>query len=198
MNELKKYETYEITLSKYDRYIKTVINKYYNIENILIEDLYQEAAIALYKAYINYNEDNASTFHSYAVTCIVNALYTYVNNNSSTIKRPIKLIKEHININFISTSTPLGDDTNTNIEDTIEDYVEDNSIDDQETAQRAAVMNHLSNLKVSYQNIIKMRLIEEMTFEEIAEALNTSRQNVRERYQLALNKLKMFYFNNNN
>lgn len=197
MNELKKYETYEITLSKYDRYIKTVINKYYNIQNILIEDLYQEAAIALYNAYINYNEDNGSTFHSYAITCIVNALYTYVNNNSSTIKKPVKLIKQHININFISTSTPLGNNTNTTIGDTIEYYVEDNSIDDQETAQRAAVINHLSNLKVSYQNIIKMRLIEEMTFEEIAEALNTSRQNVRQQYQLALNKLKMFYFNNN-
>jgi RNA polymerase sigma factor (sigma-70 family) len=198
LNELKKYETYEITLSNYDRYIKTIINKYYNIENILKDDLYQECAIALYNAYINYNEDNSSTFHSYAVTCIVNALHTYVNHNCSVIRRPIKLIKKHININFISTSAPLGNDTNTNIEDTIEDYVEDSSIDDQETAQRVAVMNYLSNLKVSYQNIIRMHLIEEMNFVEIAEALNTSRQNVQKKYQLGLNKLKMFYFNNNN
>jgi RNA polymerase sigma factor (sigma-70 family) len=198
MKELMKYETYEITLSNYDRYIKTIINKYYNIENILKDDLYQECAIALYNAYINYNENNGSTFHSYAVASMLNSLYTYVNHNASTIRRPIKLIKQHINIDFISTSTPLGNDTNTNIGDTIEDYVEDNSIDDQETAQRAAVMNYLSNLKVSYQNIIRMHLIEEMNFVEIAEALNTSRQNVQKKYQLALDKLKMFYFNNNN
>jgi DNA-directed RNA polymerase sigma subunit (sigma70/sigma32) len=43
-----------------------------------------------------------------------------------------------------------------------------------------------------------MHIIEEMTFEDISKELNTSRQNIQQKYQVAIAKLKKFYLNNNN
>ena len=199
INELKKYETFEETLSNYHRYIIILCNKY-NIDKNkeLFNDLKQESHIALYKAYINYDINSTYTFHNYAVICILNSLKTYINKNHSIIRRPKQLVKEHININFISTSTPLGNDTDTTVGDTIPIIEEDTSIDDQDTAQRAAVMHYLDKLKESHQQIIKMHIIEEMTFEDISKELNTSRQNIQQKYQVAIAKLKKFYLKNNN
>jgi RNA polymerase sigma factor (sigma-70 family) len=188
-------ESVEELIKKYDRYIIVLSNKF-NISD-LKEDLIQEARIAIFNSYSNYDETKG-TLHSYLVTSIRNAMITYVNTYGSTIRRPKQLVKEHININFISTSTPLGNDTDTTVGDTIPIIEEDTSIDDQDSAQRAAVMNYLYKLKESHQQIIKMHLIEEMTFEDISKELNTSRQNIQQKYQVAIAKLRKFYLKNNN
>ena len=185
----------EELIKKYDRYIIVLANKF-NI-NDLKEDLIQEGKISIFNSYSNYDETKG-TLHSYLVTSMRNAMITYVNTYGSTIRRPKQLVKEHININFISTSTPLGNDTDTTVGDTIPIIEEDTSIDDQDTAQRAAVMHYLDKLKESHQQIIKMHIIEEMTFEDISKELNTSRQNIQQKYQVAIAKLKKFYLNNNN
>jgi RNA polymerase sigma factor (sigma-70 family) len=188
-------ESVEELIKKYDRYIIVLATKF-NI-NDLKEDLIQEGKIAIFNSYYNYNEDKG-TLHSYLVTSIRNAMITYINTYGSTIRRPKQLVKEHININFISTSTPLGNDTDTTVGDTIPIIEEDTSIDDQETAQRAAVMHYLDKLKESHQQIIKMHIIEEMTFEDISKELGVSRQAISQKYKIAINKLKMFYLKNNN
>jgi RNA polymerase sigma factor (sigma-70 family) len=199
MKELKKYDTFENTLKAYHQYIVILCNKY-NItqDNELFKDLYQEARIALYKSYIKYDINSTYTFHNYAVTTILNALYYYVNTFNSTIKKPVKLYRNKESINIISGDSLIDMDSNSTIFDLIPIIEEDTSIDDQDTAQRAAVMHYLDKLKESYQQIIKMHLIEEMTFEDISKELGVSRQAISQKYKIAINKLKMFYLNNNN
>ena len=193
-------ESVEELIKKYDRYIIVLATKF-NI-NDLKEDLIQEGKIAIFNSYSNYDETKG-TLHSYLVTSIRNAMITYVNTYGSTIKRPKQLVKEHININFISTSTPLGNDTDTTVGDTITVIEEDISIDDNQHYQYKAILMHFNELKPTQRYIVSNYLgldaySDKKTFDEIAKELNTSKQNIQQKYQVAIAKLKKFYLNNNN
>ena len=199
MKELKKYDTFEITLKNWKNYIITLSNKFnINLSDELFDDLYQEGSIALYNAYINYNEELSSTFHSYAVQAIRNSMIKFINRNTSTIRRPIKLIKEQQNIKFISTSTYIEDGSITTVGDTLFVEDEDISIDDIQLInnkailkaadalndqQRYVVFNYLG---INYQN-------EKMTLQDIAEQLGVTRQAVCNQYKNSVKKLKKYY-----
>lgn len=59
-------------------------------------------------------------------------------------------------------------------------------------AETALLLRHIKKLKEDYQDVLLLRLIEELSFPEIAHALDKSHANVRVIYHRALTLLKTF------
>ena len=59
-------------------------------------------------------------------------------------------------------------------------------------AESALVLRHVKKLKEDYQDVLLLRLVEELSFPEIAQALDKSHANVRVIYHRALALLKTF------
>lgn len=59
-------------------------------------------------------------------------------------------------------------------------------------AEAALLLRHVKKLKEDYQDVLLLRLVEDLSFPEIAQALNKSHANVRVIYHRALTLLKAF------
>jgi RNA polymerase sigma-70 factor (ECF subfamily) len=59
-------------------------------------------------------------------------------------------------------------------------------------AEAALLLRHVKKLKADYQDVLLLRLVEELSFPEIAQALDKSHANVRVIYHRALALLKTF------
>jgi len=59
-------------------------------------------------------------------------------------------------------------------------------------AEAALLLRHMKKLKEDYQDVLLLRLVENLSFPEIAHALDKSHANVRVIYHRALTLLKTF------
>lgn len=189
MKQLIKYSTFEETLKAYNRYILRCAQRTGVDEHI--DDIKQAAAIGLFNCYERFDESKGS-FHSIAQFYIKKEIIEYLNKNTRTIRIPASALRDpdiHIPTT-ISTNTPINNEDAGTIEDLLGYVEEDNSIDDAEEAVRSVLRQHLASLSTNYQKIIKLREIEDMSFDQIAEQLNMTRQNASLSYGKAIKKLQ--------
>lgn len=155
----------------------------YTYPTIDLDDLIAEGNVGVLNAIRGYKEDAEATFITYAKQCITNEIKTFIRTKNDIIKKPSS--------NKRNVEIPI-----TNLIEDYEDYdipeviQDDYQPDDHNIFKSASLTHFINKLKPIYQIIIKMRYNEEKTFEEIAEALNTSRQNIHQKHDKAISKLK--------
>jgi len=175
---------YEVLRLKYDRFIRVTAIRL-DIDNTMFQDLYQIGLIALYEAQTKYNEDKG-TLHTFIMRFITYEMMDYLTIHSKTIRIPTSKLREaKQNDKFqlkkaISINTPLGEDGT--IEDLIGSEDEDTSMSDQDIQIRARLRVEMDNLKPEYQKVIWMYSVLDMTFQEIANEMNMTKENVRQKY----------------
>lgn len=195
MKELKKYETFELTLKAYRRYLLKCAQRCGVNEHV--SDIEQAASIGLYNAWINY-EEGKGTFHGYAQFWIKKEMIDYINKSIRTIYIPAhQLVKSHAqynpdaptHINTVSTATPIGDEGFT-VEDLLGCEDIDKSYDDEVHNQVNLLNKYMAELSDNYRNIVWMRDVEELNFKQIAEQLGMTSQNASLSYGKAVKKLQ--------
>lgn len=181
-------ESIEQIINKYKRYLIVCANNL-TTNSMIKEELIAEGNIALWKAYERYDESQG-TFHSYAISYIRGSMLKYLTEKSRTIKVPSyqQNNEELKKYNYTKSLDQMNED-GVNMYDA-EDIVEDESLDDAQELIRSVLRNNISKLKESYQNILKMRYFEDMTFNEIAEIVGVSKQAIDQQHKLAIKKLK--------
>lgn len=185
-------KTIEEILKEYERYILVTVNNY-TTDEFEKSELIQEANIALWKAYINYDQSKGD-FHSYALVYIKGAMKNWLTNHSRTVKPSAKTVHQ-INKSETETfkKTISMDEQNEdgiNLDEMIAIEEEDKSLDDQQEAIRRLLRDFLSQLKPKYQTILKLRYEQEKTILEIGEELGLTRQAVDEQLTKAISKLQ--------
>lgn len=162
----------------------------YNIDSSHRDDLIQAARIGLHRAIQTYKEDAGSTFISWVYTYMKKEQIDYINQNIRTVRIPVNVLRDKQRDIL---PTEYMDSLDTSIYDDGEplyatiQYEEDI----EEINPFILHLRHfLPQLKERYQTIIKLRYMEEKTFEEVAEQLNVSRENVRQLHDKAINKLQ--------
>lgn len=179
----------------YHRYVEKICNKYGQAHEY--DDLYQVCHIALWTAEQRYDPETGP-FHHYALVCMKGELMKWLTDFSRTIRIPANKQRGENKISYIptiSTEISLGDDTTSTIEDLLEaDEVEHwDGIELPTYAydEKVGPLRHyLSELDQDYQDIIMMRLKDNMSFTEIAEIMGTTKQNTNNRYQVGIKKLQ--------
>ncbi|HRE77120.1 MAG TPA: sigma-70 family RNA polymerase sigma factor [Flavobacterium sp.] len=174
------------TTFNYNRYIQKLASKY-GMDKF-DDDLKQVGHIGLHLAREKYDETKGD-FHSFAQWYIVGEMKNWLTANSRTIRKPHSRNNEEEN-KFISTSQPLGIDSDETVGDMLFEVEEDNSFDDNDLLIRDLLGRYLDELKPSYQVVLKMRFYEEKTFNEISDELGTTTQNIALKYKNAIGKLK--------
>lgn len=193
----EKQLSIEDLLKQYQRYLIKVASTLTK-DDYIKEELIQVASIGLFKAYQLYDESKGE-LHSYLISYIRGYMLTYLTTNTRTIKIPTNVVIDNLNnaegnkdIRTISIETSINEYGDT-IQDRISIEEEDNSLDDQQKAIRSLLTQYLSQFKERYQFILKMRYFEEMTFDEIAEQLNITRQAVALQHDSAIKKLQELF-----
>lgn len=173
-------------------YIHKLVSRLPIDDTSVIQDLIQEGRIGIYTAYQSFDPEQGIPFIGYAKYYIKKAIFAYLEKYQNTIKTPKnKFWDANNHIKTISTAIKLNDDSNSTVEDLLEDKVEDNDIDDQQYIQNKAILKRFSELSERHQYIVSSYLgldpnKDTMTFQEIAEEIGTSRQNVEEIYKRIL------------
>lgn len=195
--QIQKLDTYELTLKNAERYIQVVASRFHIDEHF--EDMVQVGRIALYDAFNGFKIDSGNSFHSYAVSFIRGRILNYINSNVKVIRIPNhQLNTEHVNHNpnnptnipTISASTPIGEDGTTTIGDTLVADEQDDDTDDKKALVSARLKQSLNTLKQSYQEVIMMRYVEELSLQQIADRLGTTKQNVSDKLKKAMKELR--------
>jgi RNA polymerase sigma factor (sigma-70 family) len=182
----------EEILKGYKRYIIKVSSTLTK-DDYVQQELIQEGDIAILKAYTNY-DITYGDFHPFAISYIRGQLLNYLTNSTRTIKVPSNIIHQ-LNKEGVATTIPTisldkESEDGVNINETIAEQVEDNSLDDHQEAIRALLRQHLSQLKERYQFILKLRYFQNKTIEEIGHQLGISRQAVDQQLETALFQLQ--------
>ena len=181
--------------TKYRLYITGLANKY-PVDDIIKKDLIQEGYIGIYEASLNYDPTKGIAFISYATFYIRRNMNNFMNKTLTTVKRPLKMIKEKETIQHLSLDKSLSEDSNLTLEDVLPSNDILPSIEEKESviAQNELIESLLSQLKEEHQLIIKMYYGIGYEFpkngEEIAKELNCTRQNISEKLKLIHKKLK--------
>lgn len=180
------------TTFNYDRYILKLANKYG--QNKFTEDLQQEGYIGLHLARERYNP-SIGEFHQFAQWYIKGYMQKYLTNNSRLVRVPSNVIKDTKNFEDNQSSNISLDqqiDEDKTYGDIYGPVQEEFEI--KETNPIIVLLHkHLDKLKPNYQTILRLRYFEEKTYEEIAEELKMSRENVRQLHDKAINKLQEFF-----
>ncbi|OCK42515.1 hypothetical protein BA195_10085 [Tenacibaculum soleae] len=167
--------------------VLNISNSFNSTTGANIEDLFSKALEATHNALINYDNKSNASFTTYAKISIINALKDYRLHNNNIIKQPSKN-KELSNTKAYCFSSFNSED-NKAIEDTIEDTT--NSIYSDEDKLEQLIKD---NLKADYANIVILYFginqDKSKVCIEIAEELNTTKQNINDKLLKALNKLK--------
>lgn len=180
--------TLEEVLKKYERYVHVTASRY-SINEYQKEELVQAARIATWKAYNKYDSTKGD-MHKYLIVYIKGSMMNYLTTYSRLIKVPAHKLDEEI---LVHSSNQKMNAEGEEFITTIEDEVEDNDDDDAQTHFKALLRHHLSKLNTQYQTILKLRYEQEMTFEQIANELNISRQATNTQYKMAMKKLKHYF-----
>jgi RNA polymerase sigma factor (sigma-70 family) len=189
---MKERISVEDLLKEYKRYVIKVSSTL-TTDDYIKEELIQVANIAIWKAYINYDEVKGN-LHSYLISYIRGSMLNYLTDSTRTVKPSAKVI-HHINRTegeelktTISIDKIYEDDYS--LKDILQMEEEDNSMDDQDQLVRILLNKYISQLKEKYQLILKLRYNEEKTIDEIAYEFGVSRQTVDEQLGRALSKLQ--------
>ena len=193
-------EEFELILKKNIRYIHTLANKLAYKNDYQFTELVQVGRIAIYSAYLSYNEELNNTFMKYAGPIIYKQMCTYLSKNSNTIKIS-KRTQEHI-INgkagvipitgIVSLSEIIDDENDTTLANIIPSEPDIPKID------YSVLYEAIDILKDRYQIILRMHIglddnnqeVDGMTFDEIGSILNISAQGAQQQFAKAMNKLK--------
>ncbi len=184
--------TYDEAYKKYAKMIYKSAIKYNLTDTCLRDDLVQCGRIGLFNALNTFNPEKSSNFTSWAYTHIKKEMTLYLTENLTTIRRPSnKANDEDSFIPMIGLDAQFGEnDTYLDVIPAEDVNGEDNSLNDEQIIQLNKLRISKGKLNDDLQLILKLKFEEEMTFGEIAEIMNTTRQNVCGRYQTAIKKLK--------
>ncbi len=207
----------EMTLKENENLIYKVASKFYNFSK---EDLFQQGALGLTKAYNRYKENDKCKFSSYAYNDIFGEMYDCVNKN-----REIKVSKETLNLykKLISTKEILAQKLNrypTNYDLAMFLEVDVNIINEtmlacektlsldndcndinlqnlipskeEDLLEKIFVQDAVDTLEEPAKSIIKMRYFEDKTQSEIANELNLTQVMVSRLEQKSLKKMRTY------
>ena len=191
-NSLNKQPTFEKTLKNYKQYIKKIASTLCADEHTF-EELVQVGSIRLHYCYQNFDESKGDSFKGYCGVSIRGEMMRFLSNDSRVIRIPHYLSNtgNSESPTMVLTSTVVGEDLL--IADTIADEVEDDDLDDAQTMILSVLRNNLSKLKETHQEILKMRYIDDLTFNEMAEILGITKQGVYDKHHIAIKNLKKLY-----
>lgn len=192
-NEIKKL--FNNTQKNQDLIIKTqlplilsIANSFSKTTGTSIEALFSKGLEATFKALFKYKITSDATYTTFNKKVVTNALKDYRLHNDNTIKQPAKnkdlpTIKAYPFSNFIN-------EKDEPFENNISSFIEEKYYSDEDKLE--AIIN--DNLKPSYATIVinyfGINKNKPKTFDEVAEELNTTKQNVHDKYQKAITKLQ--------
>lgn len=180
------------TTFNYDRYIIKLANKFG--QDKFTEDLQQEGYIGLHLARERFNP-SIGEFHQFAQWYIKGYMQKYLTDNSRLVRVPSNVVKDKQNFEDTQSSN-IYFSQQIDEDKTYEDIYGpvQPEFDIPETNPIVTLLNqYLDKLKPNYQTILRLRYYDELTYEEIAEQLNVSRENVRQLHDKAINKLQEFF-----
>lgn len=185
-------QTFEEVWSTHKNLVYKLANQF-NLPNDQRDDLIQQGRIGIHRAIQTFKEDAGSTFTSWVYTYVKKEMIEYVNKNIKTIRIPVSFLRKE-------DKEELPTQNVVSLDDSIYDDGEplySTIAYEEETHEINPFILHLRHflpkLKESYQNILKLRYFEEKTYEEIADELNVSRENVRQLHDKAINKLQELF-----
>lgn len=182
----------------YNRYITKLADRYSKNEDES-KDLYQEGQIALHIAKEKYDPTKGDNLHSFALVYIRSAMFDFLTHNARTIRIPAHQQNENnskfnekypTNIPTVSTSTPLGDESNETIGDMLAADEVDDVLDDVYKLKLECLSKFLLELKDKEREVFKLRNIDELNYDEIAEKIGVTKQRVSQLYKIAVEKLQ--------
>ena len=205
----------ELLIKDFEPLIKSIANKFYNLDK---DDLMQAGKVGLINAYKNYKKDSNTKFSTYAYTYIYGEMYnlSIINRGIKTNRDSLKIIKliEKANIYLtqvlnksptlseissyleidknilenalLSVSTVLSLDKENEEDNNYYDYIVNNEDND----IKIDLMNSLKTLSEEEQNIIIYRYYNDLTQNETAKILGMSQVKVSRYEQKSLKKLR--------
>lgn len=189
--------TFEATLKKYDRYLKSIVNNFRMEKEF--DDMLQIAKIAMYEAYCSYNPTKSNLpFEKYFPIQIRYALFDYLTENSRLIRLPANVVikerkGEYEQAKVVSIDTPTNDDENVPLIERIASVEYDYTKKDYLFLKTA-----VNSLKPKHKDIVlkyvglneNFEEVETMTFVDIAKIYNCNHQNIQQQFHIAVKKLK--------
>ncbi len=174
----------------------------FNLPNQYRDDVLQAGKIGLYLAMETYNQEKG-VWSTWMIMYIRKEMMMFINRELRTVRLPEKQIYENhhqhnpdgiTSISISSLDQPINEEESTETyADALADPDQKEFEFDTSDAIRELLIQHLSKLKPSYQNVIRMRYIEEKEYGEIAEILGISKEGVRDKNDRAIKQLqKMF------
>lgn len=174
INGVKKKDDYACKeiINKYHNLIFKIINSYSLNQGdyiISIDELYQEACIALYEACMSYCVVKNCQFSTFAYVVIKRRISKFISKQIDIYKH------EYISYDKYDSADKKGIFENR--------YVCDNPIEySNDIMKNDDLSEALSRLKIIDQKIIKMRLLN-YSYDEISEKLNLSKKKIDNRLQ---------------
>lgn len=163
----------------------------YNVDSSHRDDLIQAARIGLHRAIQTYKEDAGSTFITWVFTYMKKEQIDYINQNIRTVRIPVSQLRIK---DREPEPTEYMDSLDTSIYDDGEPLYSTIQYEDDIEEINPFILqlrHYLPQVKERYQTILKLRYMEEKTFEEVAEQLGVSRENVRQLHDKAINQLQL-------
>lgn len=163
----------------------------YNVDSSHRDDLIQAARIGLHRAIQTYKEDAGSTFITWVFTYMKKEQIDYINQNIRTVRIPVNVLR---NKEREPEPTEYMDSLDTSIYDDGEPLYSTIQYEDDIEEINPFILqlrHYLPQLKERYQTILKLRYMEEKTFEEVAEQLGVTRENIRQLHDKAINQLQL-------
>lgn len=190
LNIYNKQDSFDKTLKNYQPYINKIASTLC-YDNFIFEELQQIGAIQLWKCFNTYDSNKNDSFKGFVGVSIKRAMMRYLSSSTRVIRIPERKVldKNYIQPIEISTSTLINEDTS--IADILESPSTDNDIDDNQFNKLILLEKYLSKLKPIQVQILKLKLDEGMTFQQIADELGLSNnQSAANRFNAAMLKLR--------
>ena len=162
----------------------------FNAGNEHRSDLVQCGRIGIHRAIQTYQPEKGGKFISWVITHVKKEMINYLNDNLRTIRIPVSQLRQQDRETFPTENMHSLDDS---IYDDGEPLYSTIAYEE-ETHEINPFILHLRHflpkLKVSYQNILNLRYMQEKTYDEIAEELDVSKENIRQLHDKAINQLQ--------
>ena len=165
----------------------------FNAGNEHRSDLVQCGRIGIHRAIQTYQPEKGGKFISWVITHVKKEMINYLNDNLRTIRIPVSQLRQQDRETFPTENMHSLDDS---IYDDGEPLYSTIAYEEETHEINLFILylrHFLPKLKESYQNILKLRYFEEKTYEEIADELNMTRENVRQLHDKAINTLQEFF-----
>ena len=185
-------EEYKVYYDKYKNLIYKMAIKMNVGPTCLRDDLVQCGKIGLITAIERFNPEGGSTLTSYVNIWVKKEMTDFLGNNLTTIRRPMHLANtDDTIIPTISTSSIVGE--NEIVEDRIGGDVNgpDESLTDDEQLKINIINATKLKLKPATQEVLRLRLEENLGWREIGEKLGITHQLAYDKYAAGIKKLQI-------